>query len=228
MSHRRLHWTVAAVALVTGFVGVTVGAALASHQFADVSDASPFHDAIDNVNDAGCVSGFPDGSFRPTENVRRQQAAFWLDACLGRGDAVFGEDSFLVGPGGDTSELELDVASGGLANVGSGGWWLVIADVDVDTSGDQQSTWTLELLDSPGPGMDEVLDDQVVTVVDPGNIALNLNPSDGATLMGFVSAEPDGSETFRLSGQRNGGVPLANIRTTLTAVWMPFDADVLE
>jgi hypothetical protein len=116
-----VHWTVAAVGLVTGLVGVTVGAALASHQFDDVGDASAFHDAIGNVNDAGCVRGFPDDTFRPTENVRRQQAALWLNACLGRGDAAFGAGSFSNEPGGDTSELELDVASGGLPAVGAGG-----------------------------------------------------------------------------------------------------------
>ena len=226
MSHRRVHWTAAVVGLVAGLLGVTVGAAVASHQFDDVGNASAFHDAISNVNDAGCVSGFPDDTFRPTENVKRQQAAYWLDACLGRGDAIFDSGSFLNDPGGDEFGSELEVASGGLPGVGSGGWWLVMADVDVDTSGDQQSTWTLEQLDTPSPGMDNVLDDQVVTVVDSGNVALNLNPSDGATLFGFVAAEPGATERFRLRGQRNGGVPLANIRTTLTAVWMPFRSSV--
>jgi hypothetical protein len=97
----------------------------------------------------------------------------------------------------------------------------VIADIDVDTSGNQQSTWTLTHVDGAGPGADDELDSDVVSVVDP---VLSLNPSDSATLMGFVPAESGGDEQFRLSGARNGGVPLANLRATISAIWLPFDA----
>jgi hypothetical protein len=225
MSTSRTLWLSAAISLVVGVLAATGGVAVANHVFPDVPTTSQFHSAIANVNTAGCVSGFPDGTFDPTANVKRQQAAYWLDACLGRGSSIAAEDSFTNDPGGDDFEADLFVESGGLADVGTGGSFLVITDIDVDTSGDQQSTWTLTHVDGAGPGVDDVLDTDVVTVVGEDlNAGLSLNPSDSTTLMGFVAAESGGDEQFRLSGARNGGVPLANLRGNIAAIWLPFDA----
>ena len=223
MSTSRTLWLSAAISLVVGVLAATGGVAVANHVFPDVPNSSPFHTAIADVNAAGCASGFPDGTFDPTANIKRQQAAYWLDACIGRGTSITAQDSFTNDPGGDDFEADLFVEAGGLSGVGTGGSFLVIADIDVDTSGDQQSTWTLTHVDGAGPGV--VLDTDVVTVVGEGlNPALGLNPSDSATLMGFVPAESGGDELFRLSGARNGGVPLANLRGTISALWLPYDA----
>jgi S-layer homology domain len=65
-------------------VGVLAGAgfwganALASHQFGDVGDTSPFHDDVGWMALHGIASGFPNGDFRPTESVNRQQASRWF------------------------------------------------------------------------------------------------------------------------------------------------------
>jgi S-layer homology domain len=65
-------------------VGLVAGAgfwgtnALASHQFGDVSDTSPFHDDVGWMAQHGIATGFPNGDFRPTESVNRQQASRWF------------------------------------------------------------------------------------------------------------------------------------------------------
>lgn len=46
--------------------------------------SSPFADEIDEITDAGCASGFPNGTFKPTDQVKRQQFAYWLSNCGGR------------------------------------------------------------------------------------------------------------------------------------------------
>ncbi len=59
---------------------VTVSLAL---PFSDTA-SSPFVDEIDEITDSGCASGFPDGTFKPTDGVKRQQFAYWLANCGGR------------------------------------------------------------------------------------------------------------------------------------------------
>lgn len=73
----------AAVALVVG----SVSAAFANHVFPDVSNSHNFHSQIGDMYDAGCYTGFPDGSFRPRDPANRAQFAFWLHNCSPRGDA---------------------------------------------------------------------------------------------------------------------------------------------
>jgi hypothetical protein len=61
------------------------GAAVASHDFGDVPDTSPFHEDISWMADAGIASGFPDGGFHPTDPVSRQTLAAFLHRMSGEG-----------------------------------------------------------------------------------------------------------------------------------------------
>lgn len=67
-------------AMVAGFGG----AALANDVFPDVPDSSAFHDEISAFAAAGCADGFPDGTFHPTDAVKRQQMARFFTRCGGR------------------------------------------------------------------------------------------------------------------------------------------------
>jgi hypothetical protein len=69
---------VATIALVASMVGGAVALS-----FTDTG-GSPFATEIDRITDAGCASGFPNGTFAPRDNVKRQQFAFWLNNCGGR------------------------------------------------------------------------------------------------------------------------------------------------
>jgi hypothetical protein len=73
---------VLAVLLATGATSVLgavgLGPAGASDRFPDVPTSSPFHGDIDWLADLEITAGFPDGTFRPTEEVSRQSMAAFL------------------------------------------------------------------------------------------------------------------------------------------------------
>jgi hypothetical protein len=54
----------------------------AARAFSDVSGF--FADPVDNITDAGCATGFGDGTFRPKDGATRGQFAYWLNNCGGR------------------------------------------------------------------------------------------------------------------------------------------------
>lgn len=72
-----------AAAIVVTSVLSAGGAVWASHQFPDVPDAG-FHDQIGAIVDAGCASGFNDGTFGPRDSTTRGQFAYWTDNCGSR------------------------------------------------------------------------------------------------------------------------------------------------
>lgn len=82
--------------------GAFAGTALANHNASDVPTGSFFHDEIGWLIENNIANGFPDGTFRPTENVKRQQVALWManlatsfqlvsvDSTSGTGDDLVG------------------------------------------------------------------------------------------------------------------------------------------
>lgn len=64
--------------------------------FDDVTDDNIFRDAIREASAAGVIGGYPDGSFRPKQNIDREQMAVMIERALGQftiadmeGDTVF-------------------------------------------------------------------------------------------------------------------------------------------
>ncbi len=129
MTPRRILLAIAAVALVASAGGVLAGVAVANHQFPDVPTGSPFHGAIDNFANAGCATGFPDGTYRPTEPVLRQQMARFVNACGGRIDFKFGQVNVLSTT--FQNLLTLNLTAGALQGGGIG---LLHADFNVVTT----------------------------------------------------------------------------------------------
>lgn len=84
MPVKRLTAVIAVAATLAGLGGVLAGVAVANHQFPDVASGNAYHDNIDNFVNAGCATGFPDGTFQPQEPVKRQQMARFVNACGGR------------------------------------------------------------------------------------------------------------------------------------------------
>jgi hypothetical protein len=80
-SQPRLRIGIVALAMVTGILGGAIGVAFASHQFPDVPDTQPHHDNINALVDAGCATGFNNGTYRPGDPVTRGQVARQVVQC---------------------------------------------------------------------------------------------------------------------------------------------------
>ncbi len=121
----RLGAALAAAAFIGG-----VGATAANAAFDDVDERSPFGEQIQNVQEAGIATGFPDGSFRPTEDLTRQQAAAWLSRSTTRVglDILLDEDGNPAGelltPADPTNTIAQVAISSPAASTGGG--WVVI------------------------------------------------------------------------------------------------------
>lgn len=86
MKPTRLAALTLASALVGGLVATAAGAS-----FNDVPNEGRYAEHITSLQQAGIAGGFPDGSFRPTNPLNRQQAAAWIDRAAPRTDLDFAD-----------------------------------------------------------------------------------------------------------------------------------------
>lgn len=77
-------WVLAASLVVAAFVTVAVPVAWATDVFADVPFASPHHDDINSMAEAGITGGCAPGLYCPDQAVRRDQMASFLKRGLPR------------------------------------------------------------------------------------------------------------------------------------------------
>ncbi len=206
------------IAALAGLGGVLAGVAIADHQFPDVPAGSPFHDDIDNFANAGCASGFPDGTFRPQEPVKRQQMARFVTACGGRIEFDTGAVATVT-----TSETpiisNLNMVAGALGE-GAGRVQLLVA---VHASSSSTTGFPCELLfDATGitgeavyidlNDTDQDIEDGNATILhtftlDAGfNANLFVNVSKTAACGASVSAEAEATMTyFPFNSDGSGG-----------------------
>jgi S-layer homology domain len=124
-------------------VGLVAGAgfwgtnALASHQFGDVSDTSPFHDDVGWMAQHGIATGFPNGDFRPTESVNRQQASRWFRNYNSSLQVVFNQVNPLPSSGAFTLSADCGPGSRPL----SGGGFIDIGNVYMSRSYRVGTSW---------------------------------------------------------------------------------------
>lgn len=168
MKSTRITAVALAASLAGGLVATAAGAA-----FDDVNENGPFAEHIANVQEAGIATGFPDGTFRPTNPINRQQAATWIDRAASRTALDFADQAdehAPVSPGDPTRELATIEMSSPAA--GDGGGWVTLEGyfaaatqaptgagcpcafdaVVVDGSGDDVA---LGVLTVPGPESDD-------------------------------------------------------------------------
>lgn len=105
-----------ALGIMLGF-SVTGGTALANHLFPDVPPGSPFHDDVDWLVDQGIATGFPDGTFRGTDPVNRQQASRWFRNYAGRTQVK----TSTINPGPSATFSQFVTCPAGTEPVGGGG-----------------------------------------------------------------------------------------------------------
>jgi len=116
--------------------------------------------------------------------------------------------------------VTLTVETGGAPSETEWGLWHVTVDLDVATSDDQQTTWSLERLQMGGTYVS--LDEDRVTVV-PAVVMGALQPSASSTMTALVESPAGASETFRVSVERENGAPNATLEARLTAMYFPFN-----
>jgi hypothetical protein len=85
---RRRSRVLLATALGTVGVFVLSTASSATHDFPDVPASSPFHDEISWMADTGITTGYPDGTFRPTEPLTRQAMSAFMQRLYNLRDDV--------------------------------------------------------------------------------------------------------------------------------------------
>lgn len=98
-------------------LGFSTVAAFADHQFSDVADSSAFHDDVAWLTDNGIVTGFPDGTFRPQDPVKRQQLARWLHNYNGTFQTVVNQ---IDPPAGTSVTVTVTCPTGSRALMGTG------------------------------------------------------------------------------------------------------------
>ncbi|GAH32190.1 unnamed protein product, partial [marine sediment metagenome] len=135
MTKKRWIGLLVVVALLLGIAGTAFAAPqfITQNCFTDVSTSDWFHDYVCNMYDLGVVSGYGDGTYRPTLSVTRAAMAVMLEQLSGYGSSG---PIVLADHGGDI-EIGgyLDVKS----NVYAGNDVYVegnVEAVDVDLSGD--------------------------------------------------------------------------------------------
>jgi hypothetical protein len=117
---------IAAIALASSLGGGLVATA-AGASFSDVSTEGQFAEHITSVQEAGIVNGYPDGTFRPTNPLNRQQAAAWIDRAASRAGVDFSNESVEHEPvtPADPTRVLATIEMTSRAN-GDGGGWVVL------------------------------------------------------------------------------------------------------
>jgi hypothetical protein len=105
---------IAAFMAVFGIMAGTIGGAVAL-SFPDVTGF--FAAPVDNITDAGCAAGFPNGTFKPNDGATRGQFAYWLNNCGGR-TAYASATNTLTGGTGAIVALTDSITTGGATGSG--------------------------------------------------------------------------------------------------------------
>lgn len=207
----RRTWNVLAASVVAiSALTATATTAVANHQFNDVPQSSFFHEEIAAIFDAGCASGFGDGSFRPGDPTTRGQFTFWLNNCGGR--VAFGSAGVKVLTGNTESTLaEADITSGALPT--GGGFVIAIATVATPAA-NCGTGCVIEFRLRRGNSIIETVEVK----------ADDANPASGA--MQAVFPVNGGSDTtVKIGAAGNLGVNTVNAEASLTLLYVPFAGD---
>ena len=203
-----------------GALGSLLGGAAAvwaDHQFSDVPDGHAFHDEIGSVVDAGCATGFNDGTFRPGSSPTRGQFAYWLNNCGGRAQYGGSLSSFL----NDANDVRSGLAPARMNSGAQGGGVSIVVVMgtgSINTSADGSVEWTL--VSDDGTTSEELTSANDTIYSPPG---ATINPGSSVTLVSAVEVPAGEFRDFSMTVTRADGIPLANIRADLVAMSFPFN-----
>lgn len=120
-SPARLGIVLSAAILVGG-----LGASAATAAFNDVPPENQFPEHITAVQESGIATGFPDGSFRPTAPINRQQAAAWIDRASSRGALDFADTASEYAPVSPADPVRQVATIDVTSPVSTGGGWVLL------------------------------------------------------------------------------------------------------
>jgi hypothetical protein len=125
-----------AMVVVLAVLASLTATAVANH-ISDVPNSNPFHDEIAQFVGAGCATGFPDGSFHPQDEVKRQQMARFVRNCGGRVQHDQGGVTLTSGSPNANDVAAVDLTTGA-QGAGTEGYALIEVDVTLtsNASGD--------------------------------------------------------------------------------------------
>jgi hypothetical protein len=214
---RRSLLTIAASALVA--LVISSGVAVAGGGFTDVQPGDNFFNEIGAIADAGITTGFPDGTYRPSQPVTRGAMAAFMGRGFGRADSGSGS-STNMDSGVNVFPATASIVAGA-AEPGTGGYVVVTASADLSIN----SSWcacsfTMSIQDVTGatnsPGA------STNAAPEAGITATNMSLSE--TWIFPISAGQ--SKNFRIDAEvfHNGaGASTRSISGQITAVYVPFD-----
>jgi hypothetical protein len=212
------------LALVLTLVNVA-GAGNVDH-WSDIA-TSPFREQINNIGSAGCASGFADGTFRPKDEVTRQQFAYWMNNC-GTRFAFAGNTGQVTNTNTDLSLATVRIEPGvqDLPTADSG-FTLVQADVQATVSAAEAvacpCTIYLRLRDNTRNVQNPIVLGTIGGVASAdqfGSVRANLSTND------YFVAIPGGPLEYEVRvGYSDPDTPDIDFTGNLTALYVPFGAD---
>lgn len=216
----RAHRIIASVSVILA-IGLLPMVAFASDTFTDVPDSSQFHDAINNLSNAGITRGCGGTLFCPQDPVKRQQMAAFLNRGLGRATGAQGSQG--VTADSTVTLAGITVETGGLT--GGTGFVLVTGSLTAFTLDGATCPCTVSLrLRDTTAGVEPGLF-QFITVANTTTPFAGGAYRFGTGTMSWVFSVPSGtSESFviRAGVDMTGATGTLTLQGHLTALYVPF------
>lgn len=221
-----MHRPVVLAVVVSLITSVVVGAgtlALANHQWPDVATAGPFHADVAAFTEAGCATGFPDDTFRPTEGVNRQQAARFFRACGTRLQNEDDDETATVPSGLAGINLNSEPITAGAQGDG-GGFVLGLATIELSTFDDDSADFPCVLATSlTSPTAGHTGTGNVETGVGSFRLATGATQATTVTMTEVWEVAAGETITARTNVAKFGCDATVSAESDLTLLYVPFD-----
>ncbi|HUS20812.1 MAG TPA: S-layer homology domain-containing protein [Aeromicrobium sp.] len=196
----------------------------ATHQFLDVADSNPFHDAISAISDAGITTGFSDGGFHPSADVTRQAMAAFLERGLGRVgfESRSDQSSVALAPNFASTTITSVAIDAGATGASSNGFLMLLGTANFESSAPAQCPCPIQLDIVPAGSIVPV----AAALFDLANVANDDGLSNGAaTVQAVVPVQGDSSRRFVLAAILYDSSTAVTASGSLSAVYVPFGPD---
>lgn len=195
--------------LVVALIALTaaVPVAWANHEFTDVPAASPHHNDISAIRNAGITGGCGTGVYCPDQAVRRDQMASFVVRSSGRGAVLQASETV-------TATTTPDQVIGSVAiSVPGNGYVLVNASTDYFISGGTCNV--IQRIVRPTSG-----DASFYSGTGTGSAG---DTGVSSTLLSPVTSGA-GTRVFELHARKFSGACTADANVDMNAIWVPFNA----
>ena len=183
---------------------------LANHVFGDVPTSSTFHNNVANIYRAGITTGCGVGLYCPSESVRRDQMAAFLNRGLGRGGNAEGQVAELDNDGSVVTYVEITVPGAGWIHVTADGMGSTTETTGCPCEVSLE-VYSPELLENS-----KTISDLLDNAPGGGGAYAHVGVNDA------FSIPEAGTYTFEVWMYRNSGSTPVDATATVLALWVPF------